>query len=665
MRHARQARLLSAAAIATAVGLPMACTSSHAPSARHPATPSSAATLPAAGQTAVPQVRVNQVGYPAGGTKVAYVMLPQRAGAVSFTVAGRQGVVFRGRSGRDLGTWNSYYPAVYQLGFSSLVRPGSYRITVRAPGATAVSPAFTIGSPAVLYQRLVNNAVRYFTSERDGADVVSSVLGRQSANLTDQRAYVYRLPRYDSNDNLVGKLQRIGGPVDVAGGWFDAGGGYEKFAYTSGYANGLMLVAARDFPGTYPTLAPEATFGLGWLEKLWDPAKKVLYVQAGIGTGNASNTIQGDYNFWFLPQAEDRMDVGQGGHPGPTAYYVKYRPVFAAAPPGKPISPNLAGRMAADFALGAQLAADQDRARAEHLLSLARGMYAMARTRHVGAIMTAFPHDFYPGTEWHSDMLWGDAEIALAQEALGAPATQIQAALTTAERWAKAYIAEGHPAGGDTLNLYDTGAVGEAELLQALREAPALGVAVPGIVTPAALLADMAAQLRLGEHWAEHDPFGLGSGLGSSDATPHAFGLYITDALYRRYGGTDFYQAFANQQLGFSLGANPWGTSFVVGAGTTFPRCMQSEVANLAGSLSGRGNIQLGATVDGPSSPDNFVGLGSVSGMRACSAGSYRPFNTKTAAYEDNVVSWPSVEPAIDYTANSLLAFALAAQDNT
>jgi hypothetical protein len=61
-------------------------------------------------------------------------------------------------------------------------------------------------------------------------------------------------------------------------------------------------------------------------------------------------------------------------------------------------------------------------------------------------------------------------------------------------------------------------------------------------------------------------------------------------------------------------------------------------------------------------SPDNFSGLGTVSGMRACHAGSYRPFNTKAAAYEDNVVSWPSVEPAADYTANSLLAFALAAQ---
>jgi hypothetical protein len=73
----------------------------------------------------------------------------------------------------------------------------------------------------------------------------------------------------------------------------------------------------------------------------------------------------------------------------------------------------------------------------------------------------------------------------------------------------------------------------------------------------------------------------------------------------------------------------------------------------------------VGATTDGPSSIGNFVGLGTVTGMKACSAGHYKPFNTKTAGYEDNVVSWPSVEPAADYSAISTLAFALGtAQGN-
>jgi endoglucanase len=246
------------------------------------------------------------------------------------------------------------------------------------------------------------------------------------------------------------------------------------------------------------------------------------------------------------------------------------------------------------------------------------------------------------------------AEIALADEATGVRPAELHADLATAPRWARAYIAQGHPADGDTFNLYDNGAVAEAELLQAIRHDDGLR---PAPIGPATLLGDLAAQLRTGQDWAKGDPFALGTQLGQSDAAPHAFGLFITNALYQEYGGASQYAAFAQQQLNFAL--TPWGTSFVVGAGTVYPHCMQSEIANLGGSLTGTGAIQLGAATDGPSSPANFEGLGTVSGMRDCSAGSFAPFNTKTAAYEDNVVAWPSVEPADDYTADSLPAFAL------
>jgi endoglucanase len=604
-----------------------------------------------------PQVRVNQVGYATGGPKVAFAMLPAKVASVRFVVVTPYGIAYRGTSTRDLGSWNAAYPAVYQLSFSGLRLPGEYQVKLVSPGS-AVSPMFTIGNGAQLYRQLVNNAVQYFTSERDGPDVDSAVLARQPANLTDEKASVYADPSYDSNDNLLGTLAKIAGPVDVAGGWFDAGGGYEKFAYTASYADALMLVAARDYPNAYDMLQPEATFGLQWISKLWDPVRKVLYAQVGIGTGNASNTIQGDYNFWFLPQQEDRMNVSPGGNPGPSAYFVKYRPVFPAAPPGHKVSPDLAGRFAADFALGAQLSAVSDPAQAAHMLSLARGVYAMAKTSNVGQLVTAFPHDFYPATQWKSDMAWGAAEIALADEATGAPAARVHADLLTAARWARAYIAQGH---SDTFNLYDDGAVAEAELLQAMRQAGSWW----SPIAPGALLGDLAAQLRAGQAQAQGDPFGLGAQLGASDASPHAFGLFITDALYQKYGGSRQFESFAQQQLNFALGANGWGSSFVVGAGTVFPHCMQSEIANLAGSLTGSGRIQLGATTDGPSDPANFSGLGTVSGMRACSAGHFGPYNTKTAAYEDNVVSWPSVEPADDYTANSLLAFALGADSGT
>jgi endoglucanase len=302
-----------------------------------------------------PVVRVNQAGFTMRSPKVAFAMLPRRVGGVSFTVSGAHGPVFHGRSSSDVGGWNARYRAVYKLDFSRLARPGIYRVTIASAAGAAVSPPVRIASPAALYRRLVLNAVRYFTSERDGAGVVRSVLHRRPANLTDRRAWVYAHPRYDSNDNLLGKFHRIGGPVDVAGGWFDAGGGYEKFAYTASYTDGILLTATRDARGRYRALRTEAAFGLRWLEKLWRPARKVLYIQVGIGNGNASNTIQGDYNFWFLPQREDRLNVTAGHKPGPSAYYVKYRPVFEASRPGRRISPDFAGP-AGDYTAASLLA---------------------------------------------------------------------------------------------------------------------------------------------------------------------------------------------------------------------------------------------------------------------------------------------------------------------
>jgi endoglucanase len=656
MKHLPLAATTTFSAVAVSAALvsaPGAAARTAAPGAEPGDAALPGAAAPRAGSgSAAPQVRVNQAGYPPAAPKTAFVMLPRAVRSVRFAVQSPRGSVYlTGRSTDDLGRWNASYGAVYKLDFSAFRHPGTYQIKITRPAA-AVSPAFAIASPPALYHRLVLNGVRYFTSERDGGNVDRSLLNRRPANLTDRRAFVYADPRYDRNDNLLGTFHRIGGPVNVAGGWFDAGGGYEKFAFTASYSDALMMTAARDFPGQFPTLRPEAEFGLRWIGRLWNPARKVMYVQVGIGNGNASGTIHGDYDFWFLPQAEDRL----GAKPGDSTYYVQYRPVFEAAAPGQPISPNLAGRFAADFALGAQLAAKSRQGQARRLLAEARGVYAMAKTRHVGALVTTFPHDYYPGTEWKSDMLWGATEIALADEALGGRPARVHRDLATAARWARAYIAQGHPAAGDTFNLYDNGAVAEADLLQAMRNAPGRPA-----IAPVALLDDLAAQLRVGEHWARTEPFGLGSALGASDASPHAFGLYITNALYQKYGGSSAFRSFAQQQMNFALGANAWGSSFVVGAGHTFPHCMQSEIANLAGSLNGRGDIQLGATTDGPSNPGNFRGLGTVQGMRACSAGQYKPFDNAMAGYEDNVVSWPSVEPADDYTAGSLLAFALGA----
>src|SRR5487761_1861433 len=318
MRSAALARMAAVTALATSAGLAGASgiAAAQARTGAAPAQAGSAAPPRSGAAAARPAVRVNQVGYAPASAKTAFVMLPRHVSSVRFALESPGGSVYlTGRSTDDLGRWSAAYQAVYQLDFSAFRHLGSYRIAITSPAA-ARSPVFLIASPRTLYHRLVLNSVRYFTSERDGANVRGTVLQRQPANLTDRRATVYADPRYDHNDNLLGTFRKIGGPVNVSGGWFDAGGGYEKFAYTSSYADALMLVAQRRMldkqsPIESATLGPEANFGLQWLAKLWNPAQKIMYIQVGIGNGSAPSTgfpagkIQGDYNFWFLPQAED------------------------------------------------------------------------------------------------------------------------------------------------------------------------------------------------------------------------------------------------------------------------------------------------------------------------------------------------------------------------
>ena len=112
--------------------------------------------------------------------------------------------------------------------------------------------------------------------------------------------------------------------------------------------------------------------------------------------------------------------------------------------------------------------------------------------------------------------------------------------------------------------------------------------------------------------------------------------------------------------MDWALGANAWGTTFVVGVGQTFPHCPQDQIANLSGSLDGTPPVHAGGVTDGPAVRGTFSGLGVPDGARACHVSGFATFDGHGVRYLDDVQSWPSVEPADDYTATALLAFALS-----
>jgi endoglucanase len=611
-----------------------------------------AATVTAATASADPSVaglvRVDQVGYLPGDAKQAYLMVPSAVTGAHFAVLDTRGnTVFTGSVGTaDLGKWNAAYPDVYAMKFTGLRATGTYHIVVSGT-STASSPTFRIESRADMYASVVSDGVAFFGVQRDGSDVIGGALDRKPSHLNDAQATVYADPTFlpDGNDVIAdAALTKIGGPVDVEGGWFDAGD-YLKFTHTTAYGDALLYASQRALGTAAPaTLGAEAQFGEQWLDKMWDQRTKTLYLQVGIGSGNDAGTFYGDHDLWRLPQADDSdsnpLDV----------YAAAHRPVFEAAAPGAAISPNLVGRVSAAFALAAQVDAATHPARAAAEYRSAVTLYAMADTHPTGDLVTALPNSYYPESTWHDDMEFGAAEIALAATKLGHdPVPYVRDAST----WAADYIAADT---GDTFNLYDTSALAHADLIKAIAAA---GHPSGLAVTRAQLVGDLARQLNTGAARASSDIFHAGAIYDDFDADSHTFGLITTEALYREATGDTSYQTFATEQRDWLFGANAWGASFMVGQGDASPACMQHQVSNIGGTPA------LGAVVNGPNDKGQFAGgLGGLQdGMVRCPADkvdTYAPFTGHGSRYVDDVRSWQSSEPALDMTGSAILAGALA-----
>ncbi|MFE4856372.1 glycoside hydrolase family 9 protein [Streptomyces sp. NPDC056670] len=584
-------------------------------------------------------IRVDQGGYVGGESKAAYVMGPKgRLAGTRFEVVDEAGrAVLGGAPGPSTGAWNATYDAVRPLDISALTKAGTYRLHVTGT-AEATSPRFTVAPAGDLMKNLAADNVRFFQAQRDGADVVPGVLGRRPSHLADRSATVYATPRYnDDGTELTAPLRRDGGPVDVSGGWFDAGD-YLKFTHTASYATDELLLAQRALPAI-PGLSAEARHGLSWLDKMWDGRTRTLYAQVGLGAGDKD--LHSDHDVWRLPEADDALKVRDGD----ADQMVGLRPVFRANQPGAPISPNLAGRVAAAFALAAQIDAAHDPAGARQWLDKAAAVYGQADTHDPRKLVTTFPHAFYSEDSWQDDMEFGAVELALAAKELGDKRAEGWHA--QAGDWARAYLTSGNLG---TLGVSDVSAPAHADLLR-------LG---PSDVAAA----DLRRQLADGERRAAKDPFRAGAVYTDFDAVPQTFGLVATAALYAKATGDHRYDAFAGQQRGWALGANAWGSSFMIGTGEVFPHCPAHQVANLAGSLTGQGALLRGAVVNGPNGAKKLSGADdTLDATRACAAGDaeWKRFDGRGARYVDRVGAWQTVEPADDFTSTALLAFALSA----
>jgi len=626
-------------------------------------------------------VRVNQIGYVAGSAKRAYLMSSAAETGANFVIKNSSGTTVFGPTaiGANLGSWSTGYPDVYALDFDSFTTAGTYTIAVSGSIA-ATSPSFKIDTAANIYTAPLSNSLFFYQNERDGPNFVGTALRTAAGHLNDESAKVYVTPVVNNNGRFSGDLKpaTLNGTQPVingAGGWWDAGD-YMKFVETHSYTVALMLIGVRDFPNQMGSsgvtqnslhFPDEAKFGVDWLGEMWDDTNEILYYQMAIGNGN-SQTIS-DHDIWRLPQADDTY-----GGCSSLYRYICHRPVFVNTAAvnssnqiltGAKISPNLAGRLAADFALCYHIYQASNPTYANQCLSSAEHIFDLANTAPSGNLLTVIPFSFYPEGEWRDDMELGATELYFAVQGCGSscpinlhPASYY---LQQAAQWANAYITGPNDA-ADTLNLYDVSGLAHFELYRAI----ALAGNPSGLATTqSALAADIVKQLNKGIAQSAKDPFGFGFPWAAYDTTSHGTGLSVmaAECNYLVTLGANCTlnsgisaAAYSNRQLANVLGTNAWGTSLIVNSGTTFPLCMQHQVTNLVPTPPNGPPFLSGASVEGPNSA---AAKGTLSGMVACPPNGvdvFAQFNGK-AVYKDFVQSYSTVEPAIDLTASSFLAF--------
>jgi endoglucanase len=668
-------------------------------------------------------VRVSQVGYEAANAPFqAYLMSTASESGATFSVINSEGAtVYSSTIGALIGTWSNSKKLQYDVYSLSFTVAGGdiYTISVSGPVA-ATSPKFAVNTPSVLYPGLLLNTLWFYETDEDGPDYIPNALRTAPGHLNDENATVYKTPPLNSNDLITTTgtpLTSTGTVIDGAGGWWDAGD-YMKYVETTSYTVALMEIGIRDFPNEMGPDAPanpaappasvsyagtasgapassnfsaSAQFGINWLMEMWNDSTKTLYYQVD----NSQDwkhfpNLETEYDIWTLPQAADDYDGCTTDY-----FYICYRPVFPAGAAGAQISPNLAGRMAASFAEYYQLYRTSNPTTANEALLYAEDIFALANTSLAdpaasvnsgtcpsGCLLTILPFDGYPETVWDDDMELGATELYIALQSAdgnlpaGLPVTNPKTYLTEAAQYASNYIKRIYDTGNeDTLNLYDVSGLAHFELYRALGLAGNPGGLA---VNQATMLTALENQMGVAITQAGTDVWGFGVPWENGDTTSHGAGLSVMASELYYLTGTNSYNTYSQKWLANILGANSWGSSFIVGDGSTFPNCIQHQVANIVGALDGTSGgtpILWGAASEGPA---NAATAGTLSGMNLCPANGVDTFaifngndgaydSSEVAVYKDNVQSYSTTEPAIDLTSTSflMLAWRIAGSPNS
>ena len=438
----------------------------------------------------------------------------------------------------------------------------------------------------------------------DGA--VTAILGYFNANRDGDEPSAIHGPAH-LNDATIHPAAptRPGEHIDITGGWMDAGD-MLHFTQTTAFAASILESAALLDPANAAALEAEADVGIRWLLAA-HPYPDSFVAQVGDAR---------DHDIGF----RDPTDDDESGLPGIATRFAY------TLNPGK-IGGDLGGKAATALALAFQRTGDPPLLAAAREWYAAGALSAAPASTLVKAGYPGYADRFYHASHWRDSMATGALEL---------------------------YRATGETSYLDEYTAYITdrqsranGTIGVVESFAPLGAADACGALGREPIAPGPAL-DLSCDLlrengEIAVAQARSNAFGM-PGFFAWGTTAQNGGTGALAALAAGIpGGPERGCEVAAGARDYLLGRNPFGRSFVVGYGQKAARKPHHWA-----SVFGRGQ-PAGAVVGGPAPLAHIRDQG----FKAKS-----PFNSSFATYEDARGNYVTSEPAIDYSAASILLLA-------
>ncbi len=570
-------------------------------------------------------IRINQLGYLPGATKVAVLMSEDKVAVSEFELVdaytGKTAYRSTKATGkRPLGQMQS----AWRLDFSDFNVEGAYRIVA----AGVQSPVFPINNR--VWDGTADFVLNYMRQQRCGFNPFQ----RDSCHVKD--AYV----RYHPD--------KEGQRIDVTGGWHDAA---DLLQYTTTSANAIyqMMLAWQECPGAFgdqyqanglegangiPDIIDEIYWGLTWLDKM-NPGKGELYNQIADDR---------DHIGMKLPK-DDPADYGWGPNNGRPVYYIDGKPQqrgkYMNATMG---AASTAGKFASDFALGSQVLAPYYPEFAARIGAKAADAYQVGidKPGNAQTVSVVSPY-IYEEDNWVDDMELGAIELYR----MTGEARYLTQAVEYGRRepvtpWMGADSAR-HYQWYPFMNMGHVRVVQQAEGKNTRLQAEFIRNIKAGIE-------------RVQQRAEESDsPFLWGvPGIWCSNNLTTA--LLTQCILYRQLTGDRQFMEMEAALRDWLLGCNPWGTSMIVELprGGTYPHAPHSNY------VMERVGMPTGGLVDGPVYATIFNSLKGVNladDMLNIEGNTYDLFQPGDVVFHDNTHDYSTNEPTMDGTASLTFPF--------